>query len=103
MKEFPKKLAPVNKGEFHNYMYDRTLCYLRRDVYEFVIRGNEDDFFDLEVFFTNHCLKNQIDITTCMVTQIINELKLNGWKCKLSYGDTGLFIYSTENPPASCW
>ena len=34
---------------------------------------------------------------------IIKELEELGWKCKLSYGQTALFIYSTENPPPSCW
>jgi hypothetical protein len=31
------------------------------------------------------------------------ELTQLGWKCKLSYGDTALFIYTSENPPAGCW
>jgi len=31
------------------------------------------------------------------------ELEELGWKCKKSFGQTALFIYSTENPPPSCW
>ena len=32
-----------------------------------------------------------------------SELVKLGWKCKTSFGGTGLFIYSTEEPPPSCW
>jgi hypothetical protein len=34
---------------------------------------------------------------------IITELVNIGWNCKLSFGNTGLFIYSTDKPPPSCW
>jgi len=35
-----------------------------------------------------------------IVADLVDNL---GWKCKLSFSDTGLFVYSTENPPPSCW
>jgi hypothetical protein len=34
---------------------------------------------------------------------VIKELEGLGWKCALSFNDTGLFIYSTVNKPSSCW
>ena len=34
---------------------------------------------------------------------VTNELIALGWNCKYSYNDTGLFIYSTDTPPPSCW
>ena len=38
-----------------------------------------------------------------MTSKIIEELQELGWKCKTSFGGTGLFIYSTENPPPNCY
>ena len=38
-----------------------------------------------------------------MISELIPELLNLGWNCKLGYGDTGLFIYSTINPPSNWW
>ena len=38
-----------------------------------------------------------------MINTTVKELKELGWNCKLSFGGTGLFIYSTENQPRGCW
>ena len=77
------------------------MCYLRKELYEHILVSNENDFFDLERFKRQKKLNEQqyIDITK----QIINELEKIGWNCKLSFGKTALFIYSTETCPLSCW
>jgi hypothetical protein len=44
-----------------------------------------------------------IEIIKKMANVVMDELSKKGWKCTLSYGDTALFIYSSDNPPTGCW
>ena len=101
MKEFPSILNVANKDEFPDIQYNRVLCYLRKNIYEHVIREDENSYFDLEKF--QKIQKITVENRDKMATTVIEELVVLGWKCKLSYGSTALFIYSSENPPASCW
>jgi hypothetical protein len=101
MKEFPICLNVKNKKNFADIHYNRTLCYFRRDMYEHILREDENNYFDLENFNNKHL--NDMNIMRRMVCVIIKELELLGWKCKLSFGDTGLFIYSSKKPPSNCW
>ena len=102
MREFPSKLKPENKEIFPQLFYNRIKCYLRRDLYEHIISHKENDYFSLDEFNLNHHVKN-IDLVKQMIDELIPDLKKLGWKCKTSFGGTGLFIYSTEKPPPSCW
>ena len=101
MKNFPSSLNVNNKENFDKLRYNRFLSYLRRDVYEHIINNEEHDYFDLEKFDKNHYKNMEKSIQ--IVEIIVKELSELGWKCKLSYGQTALFIYSTENPPKTCW
>lgn len=101
MKEFPDCLNVKNKENFHQLHYNRTLCYLRIDLYEHIIKEDENSYFELEKFNKKY-LKN-MDVMQKMVKVVIEELQKLGWKCKLSFGNTGLFIFSSEKPPRSCW
>lgn len=105
MREFPQVLNVKNKDKFSDIYYKRVLCYLRKDVYEHIIHQDENNYFDLEkfgrVYFNGN--PNRDDIISKMVTAIKTELECIGWKCKLSFHGSALFIYSTENPPPSCW
>jgi len=92
-------MAVTNKKNFPSLYYNRTKCYLRRELYEHVIRHNENNYFSLDDF--NKTVDN-IELVKEMIDELIIELEELGWKCKLSYGGTGLFIYSTENPPSTC-
>jgi hypothetical protein len=95
MKEFPIIVNVKNKNSFSDYAYERTICYLRRDIYDHILNHTENEFFDLDKF------NRQYD--TNMINLIIKELSEHGWKCKVSFGGTALFIYSTDKPPISCW
>lgn len=97
----PKKIDVKNKKHFKKYFLDRCLCYLRRDIYEHILSNDETSYFDIEKFNTKY-VKN-IGKTNELIDKIIIELKTLGWKCKKSFGSTGLFIYSTEKPPSNCW
>ena len=103
MRHFPEIISPKNKKKFPEYKYNRVLCYLRRDLYEHILENNENNYFDLDQFYRKYKYKNNTDVISKMTGQIIKELQQLGWKCKLSFGDTGLFIYSSDKPPPSCW
>lgn len=101
MKEFPTCLNVKHKCNFPQLHYNRALCYLRRELYEHIIREDENSYFELEKFGKKYSLNS--DALQKMVRTVIKELEKLGWKCKQSFGDTGLFIYSTEKPPPNCW
>ena len=104
MKELPAILRVKNKDHLSDIYYNRVLCYLRKAIYEHVISKEENSCFDLEQFGRNYFNdKNRVDLTKQLSVTIVSELEELGWKCKLSFGGTALFIYSTEKPPASCW
>ena len=105
MEKLPSILHIKNKDIFSTLFYNRVFCYLRKSVYEHIISKDENSFFDLEQFgklyFNDN--PNRVDLITKLSTEIQLELKELGWNCKLSFGGTALFIYSTDNPPPSCW
>lgn len=102
MKTFPETLNVNNKEKFPKIFYDRMICYLRRDIHEYMIsRKDENEYFSVDEF--NQVRVKDLDSTKKMMGELIKELESLGWNCKTSYGGTGLFVYSTKKPPASCW
>jgi hypothetical protein len=105
MKEFPNIINVKNKNHFSLYYNNTVMCYLRKEIYEHIIREDENTYFDLDkfgrVYFENK--KNREEILNKLVDDIIPEITNLGWNCKRSFGGTALFIYSTEKPPPSCW
>jgi hypothetical protein len=102
MKTFPNKLNVKNKDDFSNIFYTRYLCYFRRDIFEHIIQHTENEYFELD-HWCRQKLNNDKDNMNKMQNTIIEELTSIGWTCKLSFGGTALFIYSTEKPPSSCY
>jgi hypothetical protein len=102
MKEFPSILNISNKDNFKVISYNRNLCYLRTELYEHIIKEDENNYFDLEKFRNYRKIKDITDIDS-MVKILIDELCILGWNCKISFGGTALFIYSSESPPVTCW
>jgi hypothetical protein len=100
MKEFPVNLTPKNKNNFSKLNHHRLKCYLRRDIYEHIISHEEKDYFSLDDFNRR---VNNMNLTKQLVKELIPELQDLGWKCKTSFGCTGLFIYSSDNPPTNCF
>jgi hypothetical protein len=102
MKEFPSQLCSGNKKKFKELYRKRLLCYFRREIYEHVIKSEETDYFSLDRFSGKMETTLQIVQELCQ-NIIVPELEKLGWKCKMGFGNTGLFIYSTEKPPKNCW
>ena len=103
MNSFPSHIHANNQSSFQEINYERLLALFRQEVYELLLKRKDDnEYIDLDSFaarYFNRKLTNVMKITE----QVCCELKKLGWNTKLSFGDTGLFIYSTENPPRSCW
>lgn len=105
MKDFPTILNVSEKKRFPEIYYNRVVCYLRKAIYEHIISHDENSYFDLEQFCRTHYNEHteKENMISKLSETIIPEIKNLGWKCKLSFGGTALFIYSTDKPPPSCW
>jgi hypothetical protein len=101
MEHFPSDFSPENKDKFYDIRNREILKLLRKNIFHLVLKGNEKEFFDLEIFNRQHV--HSTEITNLLANQVIEELHTLGWKTILSYGGTGLFIYSTEEPPGNAW
>lgn len=101
MKEFPDKLRPENKDKFHSYLYNRNLAYLRKEIFENILHGDENNYFILGNFYNKNGISSED--SSKMTETIMTELNNLGWKTSLSFNNTGLFIYSTDKPPRSCY
>ena len=106
MNKFPKEIDLRNKNliepKFTELNIERITKLFRNDIYIHLIsRKEENDYYDIDSF----CKKYQYDRNdfTEILEIIITELQKLGWKTKLSYGDSAIFIYSTQDPPRSCW
>ena len=101
MDSFPEILTPNNITKFPAAKLRRSLAKLRSEVTDLVLRGNENDYFDLDDFFKRFGIPQKD--REIMRNTIMQELSVKGWKCKTSFAGTGLFIFSTDKPPASCY
>lgn len=73
---------------------------ISNDICKFLIhRDLETEYIDLDKYYPKY---GKVRVNS-IIENIIKELNDLGWKTKLSFGDTGLFIYSTEDPPSTCW
>ncbi len=108
MNNFPSEIDIRNKTlnqenylrNFEDHNCARITNLLRKEIYEHLIsRDSENDYFDLDIFSKRHSYINYLSI----VNTVCEELKELGWNIQLSFGDTGLFIFSTEEKPKSCW
>ena len=101
MNSFTPEISPNNKHNFPDIYHDHVSSDIRKNIYEHIIANDENSYFCLDKLHDkyNHD-KTKIDL---IIKNIIKELTLLNWKCKLSFGGTALFIYSSEKPPPSCW
>jgi len=102
MNNFPDYLKPNNRDQFTYIKNNMYLELLRKDIYIHILNEDENSYFDIDTWNRKH-LKNDLSTSNFLFSNIIEELVSLGWKCKLSFNNTGLFIYSTEKPPPSCY
>ena len=103
MEKIPELLHVCNKDYFSKMNQDRLRKLLNEDIYLFLItRDSENDYYDLDAFSIKYFERDIKKVQELMI-DVIAQLDNLGWKCKYSFNDTGLFIYSTETQPPSCW
>ena len=103
MKELPEKLNPKNVSHFKEYQQTRDLCYLRRDIYEFLLHTDFDrDYFDTTVFFQRQKITD-VDIKKKMLQQIIEELQRLEWHVGMVFDQTALLVYPTRQELETCF
>lgn len=107
MNNFPEFLSVSNKSNFEGINNQRILNLFREYVFLHILQNyrterDENNYVDLDVF-CNKNLNRNMKLMKEMVVIVSKELEALGWKTALSFNDTGLFIYSTNNKPSSCW
>lgn len=100
MNKIPLKLSCDNKLNFLEMKLIDIHNEISNDICKFLIhRDLENEYIDLDKYYPKY---GKVRVNS-IIENIIKELNDLGWKTKLSFGDTGLFIYSTEDPPSTCW
>ena len=89
MNEFPDHLNPENKHNFSQLKYDKNLSTMRENIFDIILTGDENNYFEIDNFSRIYKLKKiQVDK---MVLTITKELESLGWKIKKSFGGTGFY------------
>ena len=103
METLPEILNVKNKDLFKSYNDNRIKKMINKEIFDLIVsRDTENEYYDLDNFSIRYLDRNIKKMREIM-DSIKDDLKTLGWTCKYSFNDTGLFIYSTENPPPSCW
>jgi hypothetical protein len=93
---FLECIKPKNLKDRETLYEKVVLDEIRWDLYLFLLsRDSEEDYFDLSKYIEK---VGDVEI----LQSVINNLESVGWKTSLSFGDTGLFIYTSEKPK-NCW
>lgn len=103
MNKLDKSLNVKNKDLFNSYNDIRIKDKINQEIFDLLIsRDSENEYYDLDKFASINLDRNIKKMHEIMELVII-ELQELGWNCKYSFNETGLFIYSTETVPPSCW
>lgn len=103
MEKFLSTMKPDNKENFAILWRKNRLKKLRKDLYEHILSNTENSYFELDNWAKQNYNNNVDDTQEMIEITIIPELEKLGWTCKTSFGNTALFIYSTEKPPQNCY
>jgi hypothetical protein len=96
MKEFPRKLIPLNRDKFNDYKFNRDLCKLRQKIVEYMYSGDRGGL-DLKSSTNKNTMYDYNLTDERLVSVARQELHSLGWKTSLAYGNTTLFIYVSED------
>jgi hypothetical protein len=98
MKKLPYKLNASNAKNFQKLKIQDILRKIRLSLYNFLVsREAETEYYDFDQFFLLSKLTE--DEKDFIRATIIKELENLDWNTKLSFGGSGLYIYSTDEPP----
>jgi len=93
MKKFPSKLSPSNIELFQDYYVYRQTCYLRKEIYEWMLSPSffkdGERCFDLQ-------MKGYGDDIINVLCQELNDM---GWKTRLAFNNSSLYVYREGEDP----
>ena len=94
-------LSVDRKQTFHRLYIEHVYDQLRNDIASTLLsRTDEAQFHNLGSFLKS---KLSVEEKNILIERICSILEDSGWKTRLSFGGTGLFIYTTNDPPPNCW
>lgn len=98
-----ENLTPLNTDKFPVILAEHIKNLILSDIKLLLItRKDENSYLDLDKYYAQ--FKSNNGIVSKVVTEIQEYLQnVLQWKTALGFGNTGLFIYSTEELPKSCW
>lgn len=88
MKEFPESLRPKYRHLFNELAFDQQLQDWRKKVYSYIINHETRGLTITD--------DNYAKIDNRILNAIIDELTQLGWKTKLAFNGSVLFIYEQE-------
>jgi hypothetical protein len=99
MIKFPEEISPENNKNFRKILLENCLRKLRKEIYLNIIEDCESNYFVIDNFSNSNNITD--DETEYLVQTVIKELENLGWVCKLSFNNTGLFIFKNPDTPPS--
>ena len=99
MERFPTSLSVNNKKNFPSLHHKRVKELLRIDIHDHILYHEEKEYYSLDKFISRY---NNPKLIKDICYELVKELEDIGWKCSLSFGDTGLFIYENDKP-SNCY
>ena len=107
---FPSTFNVKNKKSLNKLQLGSALRDLRKTISQHMMSYNyekdntdtENNYVELDSFWNNWPGIEETNRVKIVET-VIEDLQELGWNTKTSFGGTALFIYSTKEPPKSCW
>jgi hypothetical protein len=98
MKKFPPHLTPENKKDFQEYLHQKCMSRLRNLICNHLYQngGGGFDVYQMESSKYPELYKDR-KIKQRLLDDISKELHSLGWKTKMIYGDSCLFIYTDDS------
>jgi hypothetical protein len=90
-----------NKPQFQAMRRGLLKDKMKKHIFQLMLEEKETDFFDLDRF--NREYVQDTALTLHIAAEIREELHSLGWKTHLGFGDTGLYVYSTEELPVGAY
>jgi hypothetical protein len=100
MQSFSSYLKPEEQNNFETYRDTILINQMRQEIETVILTGNINENFDLVIFNDKFNVKN-MKKTLAFCNQLQKELNDLGWKTKLAFGETALYVFTSEKKPVT--
>lgn len=97
MNTFPLEIHVRNRKKFSKILKEHIIKYLRQQLYDHILKGNQQEQFSLLEF--NDKYLGDKNILVEIVTLLLEELHELGWKTKILGCYDWLLIYDDDGGP----